>query len=476
MKLTIIDKIIFLLHLVFKIKLRCLWLPQKPLSVMWLVFVVVTAFFCIVPVKLVWAQIIYVDACAVESGDGSLHNPYKTLADAVSVAESARYIDMKSGTYRETITINTRLIITARNGSVLVGTDKYGVGWQETSIDIDSGVSSVNAMVYYPSCASRENAPIASKSEGLFSAIVYVHGNRRPWHFPCNGSPEYDHKDYLRAEGILKHLASSGIIVISFDWSSAETSRTPEIIVKAITYLCDKFDSSVDLQNVGLIGHSTGGGAVMKAAELLREDSNSQVQIKGIGLLAPGLWFGGLSILSEPVLIIHGTREHPCQVGLAPLLIYCESAKPKHLVVVEGANHFGYTDDICLDPDSARSNSECNMTRYILGLDSAVFLPYSPGNDNSSRVGGLTGPEAQALQQRTATNYLQAFFSHYLHGNANARDYLIPRNEELCGYTDDTRKCMEDIMNTSPSDCEPVRYFDDLQSLNVEVKVCSCLE
>ena len=178
--------------------------------------------------------------------------------------------------------------------------------------------------------------------------------------------------------------------------------------------------------------------------------------------------------------MIHGTNEHTCQAGTGPLEIYCwanpenpeipDKIYNKHLVVVTGANHFGYTDGICLDPNQQRVDPCIND---ILGL-----LPQADGWDNPSEVGDLEEQEAQALQQRVAGNYLQAFFSNYLQGDEDALDYLIQKNEgeEQCGHPGDRDGCMNDLLFDPPSGCEPKSYFDDLQSLNVEVSVCSCTE
>ena len=140
----------------------------------------------------------------------------------------------------------------------------------------------------------------------------------------------------------------------------------------------------------------------------------------------------------EPVsvLVIHGTNEHPDQVNGFPLTGYVVANPPKHLVVVTGANHFGYTDEICLADE-----------------------------DNSSQVGGVTDQEAHARQQLAARNYILAFFSHYyLQNRSDMIEYLIQERGERCNDNPDI-----------PPDCsEPRRRFGDLDNLNVEVSVCSC--
>jgi len=433
---------------------------------------------------------IYVDACA--SGffeNGTLLFPYKTLAKAVEHANAfpGSNIIMKGGVYPEALTISDPLTMTAYDGSALIG--GYSVGWRDVILELSSG-QFTNARVYYPAWSGGQNTQIASPCEGGFPGIVYAHGKRVSdnlcsW---CDDALRTDiTKDYLQAEGILARLASSGIISISFNWHGLtihyhwwEPSKDhiAQYVIDAITYLGNEFGDDIDMKHAGLIGHSTGGAAVIKAAEILSIDRNPPALIKGVGLIAPSYPFmqSNLNPIG-PVLVINGTREHPCQVGLQPLEIYCEAAPPKHLVYVTGANHFGYTDGICLEPNPPEEG-ECTSTNIIdpYELNPRDYLIAAPGWDNGSEVGGKTGQEAQALQQLAAGNYLLAFFSYYLQNDTNTIDYLIQQEGKRCGYPGSPEHCQGDLMVSPPSDCVPIRYFDDLQSLNVGVNVSSCLK
>ena len=150
-------------------------------------------------------------------------------------------------------------------------------------------------------------------------------------------------------------------------------------------------------------------------------------------------------------MAIHGTKDPPCQVGNSPVEVYREANPAKHLVVVAGANHFGYTDDICLEPAEELCPDH----------------PRDPGWDSSSEVGGVEGQEAHARQQLAAGNYLQAFFSKYLQGHDDALDYIAGERCELPPG---------DPPNWEAADSQPVRLFEDLEDLNVQVWVFSCLE
>lgn len=420
------------------------WTSQKLISVRRFIFVIVFSF--ILPIQLCQAQI-YVDPCAPVEGDGSQTNPFKTLVSAVAKAKITTGNDniiMKGGEYFETLTIDEAVTLTAQGGSAFVGR-AGGLGWRNMNINVGNGLTT-NARAYYPSNGNGENAAISCGT--AFPVIVYVHGKRNPnQSVLCSWSDNElrtdNTRDYLQAEGILKRLASNGAIVVSFNWHTL-TIHENEIgsyVLELLNYMGNVFGSNIDLNNVGLIGHSTGGAAVMYTAQSLNKNGNPS---KGIALIAPAfpLHPNLLGMLNEtdlinlygPVLVVHGTNEHSCQVGTSPLKIYCQSTTPKHLVVITGANHFGYTDGICLDPDQPREG-ECI---YFNPWES---LPDADGFDNPSEVGGLTGQQAQSLQQYTVGSYLEAFFSNYLHGNTNSLEYLNQQKGNNCGGSDQGELC-----------------------------------
>ncbi|OVE79733.1 hypothetical protein BVY01_01640, partial [bacterium I07] len=334
------------------------------------------------------------------------------------------------------------ITIDSYDGIARIGPFPYNVGWRDILIDLDSG-ENTQARVYFPSLTTGENEPIVSPCQNQsYPAVVYTHGLRNldydlcDWNDPSLKQDKTH--DYLQAEGLLKSLAASGIIAISFNWhghfkTGHYNLDLSPLVVKAVKRLGELFGSGVNLQIVGLAGHSTGGAAVLYAADLFRNMSPPSAVINAVGLISPAAIFHNEQLL-EPMLVIHGTREHSCMVGTSPLNIYCKAKGSKHLVVVEGANHFGYTDGICLDPDQQRI-SEC------LSNDPWHLLPEDDGYDNGSEVGGLTGQAAHKLQQRTARNYLHAFFSYYLQGNTSTAQYLIQKEGESCGHPEDGQQC-----------------------------------
>jgi hypothetical protein len=416
------------------------------------------------------AGTIHVDAC--DPGPGE----YNTLTGARTAASPGDTIVIHGGSYPETLDIDKALTLTASDGPALVG--EYYVASKPVSVTVtvcpdcwEDLPFDANAIVYYPS-DSPGGTQIACG--GPFPVVVYAHG-RRDSNWPrCEGwsDPGHPSQDYKRAEGILTRLAASGIIAISVDhFGETVFHGKGGIVVNTIAYLRDEHQASgswlegaVRLDRVGLSGHSTGGAAAIYAAGMFDSTDyeplhlSPVVQIQGLGLIAPACPSWGVpdclqySIPSGvSTLTIYGTKDPPCQVGNSPVEVYREANRAKHLVVVAGANHFGYTDGICLKPAE----------------ELCPDLPWDPGWDSSSEVGGAEGQEAHARQQLAAANYLQAFFSKYLQGNDDALDYLAG---EQCDLPPG------DPPNWEAADSQPVRLFDDLEDLNVQVWVFSCLE
>ncbi|MBI3951709.1 MAG: hypothetical protein HY314_14770, partial [Acidobacteria bacterium] len=331
------------------------------------------------------AQTVYVNRCTAGSGDGSPSNPYNTLTRAVDLAPPGSTLVVQGGSYPERLTIGQlsnqkNLTITAQRGPALIG--GYFVGIQEnicvpvtrregTPFDPNSPANcagnppGARAKLYYPAAAPGD-APVACG--GPFPLIVYAHARRFIDYPLCDWSqpgPPVD-QDYRQLDGILTRLAAAGIIVVSVDvsWSGdALTERS--FMVDALAYARDenarpgsRLQGAVNLVRVGLMGHSTGGEAAIRAAACLNgrcppELRLADVRVSAVALLAPGFEADdpheSLDVMgmNAPVLIIYGTKDTQ-QVHDDPLKVYGMAGRPKHLVIVTGANHYGYTDGICI--------------------------------------------------------------------------------------------------------------------------------
>src|SRR5262249_48281383 len=254
-------------------------------------------------------------------------------------------------------------------GQVLVG--EYYVGTQEIcvpiidqtygldftfSVNCAGNLPGVRAKLYYPT-TSPGGATVACGKP--FPLIVYAHGKRFISYYSplCDWSnPGPINEDYRQADGILSALAAAGFIVISVDVTAAlqDISGKAEIMLNTIAFARNEnarsgspLAGAVNLSRVGLAGPSIGGGAAIEAANCLQENCHPRLNLGGIraaalGLLAPGSYTSSdISQVNAPVLVIYGTRDSQ-QVQNQPLEIYGFANQPKHLVMVTGANHFGY--------------------------------------------------------------------------------------------------------------------------------------
>lgn len=431
--------------------------------------------------------IIYVDICAKGSESGAKYSPFQTLGCALKAAQDGHIIQLKTGVYQEKLIIKKQLTLRASDGAVRIG-GNYDCGKTDVKVKLKEGIDA-SARIYYPkdpvyrgeSFPKPDNLRKGISCGGPFPVVVYAHGLRSTSQtMPCEwlstkikqSIQETTTEDYKRLEGILKRLAMAGIIAISVDWHANRDVEISSIVSKTITYMeienenpLSWLGEKVDMKRVGLLGHSTGGAAVSKVAIRLSS------MIKAVGLLAPSCpnaleWrdnheapcFEGWNPPANiPIIVIHGTREHQCQVGEFPEDLYCSAKNPKHLVVINGANHFGYTDNICLDSNFDRGYS-CDRVSPL----ETDYFPDDAGFDNSCAVGGLTGKAAHNLQQLAAGNYLRAFFMHYL---------KIPTGKEYIDYlVQPNGKCNND---GNPLCQTPKKMFSDLEKFNVEVNICS---
>jgi fermentation-respiration switch protein FrsA (DUF1100 family) len=246
----------------------------------------------------------------------------------------------------------------------------------------------LQAAIYYPATVDGEGTPLAGG--GPFPLIVFGHAKR----FPMAGTPPDNTQDFLQLSGILSHLARWGFLSIAPDMSPSPGN--PSFYEDAVLYMLAEntrsgspFKGRVKTGGVGALGHSTGGFGAYEWANR----SFSGIPVQAMGLIAPGAYQqSSLAFFApRPVLIIHGTKDGgQFGVGNTPLTLYASALPTKHLVIIDGANHFGYTD--------------------------AIKVP-SPG-DGVATI-------SQSDQQMIAKAYLTAFFRRYLKAATEENDYLV---------------------------------------------------
>jgi hypothetical protein len=244
-----------------------------------------------------------------------------------------------------------------------------------------------DAIVYYPAAQDGDNVPIASGPS--FPLIGCAHGLRgdRP---SCPGAPTDPTGDYRQLSVLLEHLVRWGYIAISSDHSAnPDVLSMSELLESSVHHMLAEnrrpgspFEQRIRAHQIVLTGHSTGGVAAVMAAV------NGTLDVTALGLLAPGNAASSLIAQAEtPLVIVEGTAEGPAGTGTANLL-YLNARPPKHFVIVQGADHFGFTDAMCI-------------------VD-----------------GGPIATISRADQQLSAFGYLTAFLQQYVRDEMVNRAYL----------------------------------------------------
>lgn len=264
------------------------------------------------------------------------------------------------------------------------------------------------AIIFYPATAEGVGVPFAAG--GPFPLLVFGHAKRVPWSHACPGAPTDTTQDFRQLSGILAHLARWGFVTIAPDLSWLAVAGVPDwqfVLKDAVSYMLTEnlragspFNGKIKTTGLGAMGHSTGG----LAATFL--GTSGAFPIEALGLIAPAATTMGDvaqigTFAPKPVLVLHGTQDAgPYSADGQPLNIYAAAAAKKHLVTIDGANHFGYTDGLCIQEDGAATISQAN-------------------------------------QQRIAKAYLTAFFRRYLRGATEVDDYLtgVRKVEELEAFT-----------------------------------------
>lgn len=158
----------------------------------------------------------------------------------------------------------------------------------------------LRASVFFPADAPGATTPgQISTAAASYPLVVCVHGNSSV----TTGWLGYDY--------LLEHLARNGFIAASIHCEPGmyATGRA-RVLRKHLELLFAQFGTSV-ANNIGLMGHSRGGEAVMLAPELNQNEAWGY-DINAVVSLAPTDWILGGSLVgawAPPVLVIYGSLD-----------------------------------------------------------------------------------------------------------------------------------------------------------------------
>ncbi|GLZ35262.1 hypothetical protein Lesp02_74490 [Lentzea sp. NBRC 105346] len=298
------------------------------------------------------------------------------------------------------------------------------------------------AVVHYPRDVTRGSHPLVVLLHGFFAKCA----DRRPdasyqdlYGWPCKPGieqvPSYHGYDYLA-----RSLARAGFVVVSVNANHISSASPDEFadraaLIDAHLRLWQEVSSSgrgalspqfaefrghVDLNRVGVLGHSKGGrGAVRHSADGYR-DWPAGVQVKAVVALEPIISGGGDSVISDiPFLTVIGGCD---KVSNPDANDYFSDAAahnvvPVHRLMVQGANHNFF--NTVWSPSSGQVTAE----------DDAVAT--RPGYCEALRADEKQLGERQ--QRDAGVLYLSAFFRRYLNGETRF-DPLLSGTERPLPY------------------------------------------
>jgi hypothetical protein len=205
--------------------------------------------------------------------------------------------------------------------------------------------AAIHALVRYPATAAGADKPVSGVL-AKYPLVVIAHGNHAV--VDSLGTPV---ESFRGLEYLARHLASYGYIAISIDLDVVNTALGfifPGIVQRGLVVLehiafwnvlntTDPiFTGKVDLSQIGLIGHSRGGEAVV-SAQKTNIDQGRGLSIKAVTSISQ-TDFLGIVHSTTPYLVIYGSADGDVSIGW-PFRLYDRAAPFKALVFVYGANH-----------------------------------------------------------------------------------------------------------------------------------------
>ncbi len=277
-----------------------------------------------------------------------------------------------------------------------IGSHDYAQGTVEVP-STDAGPTPTDALpltatIRYPAQHSGTDAPAAA---GAFPLVVIMHGNSSM------------DTSYLGYNYLLDHLASWGFFAMSIYAPPGVGIETRARAILAHLGIMAQnnsnpglFQGHVDLNHIGIAGHSRGGEAVVRAARINTAESLGWKILAGVSIAPTDYYhYGDPGI---PLLVIYGANDGdvsgswPDRTGFD---IYDEAGRPRSFVFVYGATHDRF------NTEWASIETTTEMTWDIAPSDIPNLI-------------SLTDHE------NVAKGYIAAFFQAHVQSNAAQIEYF----------------------------------------------------
>lgn len=216
------------------------------------------------------------------------------------------------------------------------GTFQYTEATQGTvTVTGDFGMNvtvNVRAVVHFPAeIAGATTVAQVSNARPSYPLVIVAHGN-------SSATNSYQGYDYL-----LAHLARNGFIVASIHMNPGMFALDrARVLLHHIAVMKTMFGAKV-ANNVGLMGHSRGGEAVIVAARLNQQEALGH-GINAVISLAPTDWISSPTLggaWAKPYLVVYGSMDGdvagPDDTGFE--LYDRANGRKKSMVFVYGATH-----------------------------------------------------------------------------------------------------------------------------------------
>jgi hypothetical protein len=162
----------------------------------------------------------------------------------------------------------------------------------------------MRAHVYFPADAASVTDPAQiSASQPSYPMVVIIHGNGH---------------SYTSYDALLEHFAKSGFVAVSINLNTGMSALgRANMLFQHLAVLNAVFAGKVQ-NNIGIMGHSRGGEAVLKAARLNHELALGH-GINALISLAPTDQYGKESMTSawaKPYFVLYGSRDGDIDGGI----------------------------------------------------------------------------------------------------------------------------------------------------------------